>query len=141
MNTPTPNTASETPRTDAKCKDYSGPLCTIGEVQFIPSDFARQLERELGEARQEVERLNKVKGSYQERALGFSQQLATLRADRERMRELLAEANKDAEDMLGMIEDYDGMDWGEDGPPFTPCIDELQERIDQRSAALNSTKD
>lgn len=43
---------------------------------------------------------------------------------------------QDAMDMLAMIEDYDALEYGEDGPPFTPCIDELQERIEQRDAAL-----
>ena len=46
---------SETPRTDAKCVDYSGPLSFVGDEQFLPADFARTLEREL-----EAERKRRV---------------------------------------------------------------------------------
>ena len=38
---------SETPRTDAMCVDYSGPLSFVGDEQFLPADFARTLERDL----------------------------------------------------------------------------------------------
>jgi len=50
----------ETPRTDAECDSYRGPLCWIGGTQFIPADFARTLERELASARADTARINKL---------------------------------------------------------------------------------
>jgi len=55
-----PATPSPTPETDAKLKDYNGPLMTIGGVHFIPADFARNLERERDEARRERDSLHEV---------------------------------------------------------------------------------
>ena len=43
------NMSTHTPRTDAKCSDYAGPLSFVGDEQFLPADFARTLERELAE--------------------------------------------------------------------------------------------
>lgn len=54
---------SGTPLTDAKCRDYSGLLCSIGSVQFIPADFARRLERQLA---QSEERVAKMEGALPE---------------------------------------------------------------------------
>lgn len=45
---------SATPRTDAKCSDYAGPLSFVGDEQFLPADFARTLERELVASRAEI---------------------------------------------------------------------------------------
>lgn len=42
---------SDAPKTDAKCRDYAGPLCTIGDEQFIPASFARDLERDNAKLR------------------------------------------------------------------------------------------
>ena len=45
---------SDTPLTDAKCADFSGPLCTIGGESFIPASFAKELERENAKLREEI---------------------------------------------------------------------------------------
>lgn len=49
-----------TPRTDAMCECYCGPLCWIGDQQFIPASFAQELERELTEAKAERDALKAV---------------------------------------------------------------------------------
>jgi len=81
-------TTSPTPETDAKIKDYNGPLMTIGGVHFIPSDFARKLERELDEARRErdnaLDQWDRLIGEHHK----TGEALSTARAE-------LAEARRD----------------------------------------------
>ena len=48
------NATTETPRTDAYARHWPS------ETECVPSTIARQLERELAEAKAEVERLVKV---------------------------------------------------------------------------------
>lgn len=49
---------SDTPRTDAKIRDHVSIYENLGLTDFVDADFARQLERELAEARAEIERID-----------------------------------------------------------------------------------
>lgn len=89
--------ATPTPRTDATCADYSGPLCWIGEKQFLPADFARTLEREMAEANSILAALQELHGCSRgmvahwcghaaERSLAVGRMRNELAVERERVR-------------------------------------------------------
>lgn len=47
---------SDTPRTDKKSVRFSS-LCAPDDARWVPSNFARQLERELNAANERIKRL------------------------------------------------------------------------------------
>lgn len=57
---------SDTPRTDKNSVRFSS-LCAPDDARWVPSEFARQLERELTEARTRIKELADIGGALADR--------------------------------------------------------------------------
>jgi len=86
-------TKTETPRTDAESKRFNT-VDAFDDRDTIPADFARQLERELGEAKASLANVVRERDSMEESFIEKANQLSTALSRVKELESVLAIADE-----------------------------------------------